>query len=83
VQVAPAGGVRLSRGWRAREAGEMHRRRLVWRCKRSGQQTSVTAGTVLHATRTPLRTWFWVCLVATHHPGTSAKEPQQQLGLSH
>jgi hypothetical protein len=34
----------------------MHRRRLVWQCKGCGQQTSVTAGTVLHATLTPLRT---------------------------
>jgi hypothetical protein len=59
----------------------MHRRRLVWQCKGCGQQTSVTAGTVLHATRTPLRTWFWTAyLVATHHAGISAKELQHQLG---
>ena len=48
-----------------------------------GQQTSVTAGTVMHAARTPLRTWFWAAyLVATHHPGISAKQLQRQLGLS-
>src|SRR5215211_7458774 len=65
------------------EAGTMHRRRLVWQCKRCGQQTSVTAGTVMHGTRTPLRTWFWAAyLVATHHPGISAKQLQRQLGLS-
>ena len=61
----------------------MHRRRLLWQCKDCGQQTSATAGTVMHATRTPLRTWFWAAyLVATHHPGISAKQLQRQLGLS-
>ena len=64
-------------------AGEMHRRRVLWQCKDCGQQTSVTAGTVMHATRTPLRSWFWAAyLVATHHPGISAKQLQRQLGLS-
>lgn len=61
----------------------MHRRRLVWQCKRCDHQTSVTAGTVMHGTRTPLRTWFWAAyLVATHHPGISAKQLQRQLSLS-
>jgi hypothetical protein len=37
----------------------------------------------MHGTRTPLRTWFWAAyLVATHHPGISAKRLQRQLGLS-
>lgn len=37
----------------------------------------------MHATRTPLRLWFWAAyLVATHHPGISAKQLQRQLGLS-
>jgi transposase-like protein len=46
-------------------------------------QTSVTAGTVMHRTHTALRTWFWAAyLVATHHPGISAKQLQRQLGLS-
>lgn len=63
--------------------GEMHRRRLLWQCKDCGQQTSATAGTVMHGTHTPLRTWFWAAyLVATHHPGISAKQLQRQLGLS-
>lgn len=36
-----------------------------------------------HRTRTPLRTWSWAAyLVATHHPGISAKQLQRQLGLS-
>jgi len=57
-------------------------RRHLWVCTRCGHQSSVTAGTVMHATRTPLRTWFWAAyLVATHHPGISAKQLQRQLGL--
>jgi transposase-like protein len=64
------------------EVGVMHRRRLVWQCKRCGAQTSVTAGTVMHGTRVPLRLWFWAAyLVATHHPGISAVQLQRQLGL--
>jgi transposase-like protein len=63
-------------------AGEETRRNL-WVCTACGHQTSVTAGTVMHATRTPLRLWFWAAyLVATHHPGISAKQLQRQLGLS-
>jgi transposase-like protein/predicted RNA-binding Zn-ribbon protein involved in translation (DUF1610 family) len=58
-------------------------RRHLWECGDCGQQTSVTAGTVMHGTRTPLRVWFWAAyLVATHHPGISAKQLQRQLGLS-
>jgi len=58
-------------------------RRHLWECADCHQQTSVTAGTVMHGTRTPLRVWFWAAyLVATHHPGISAKQLQRQLGLS-
>jgi len=61
----------------------MQRRRLLWQCKDCGQQTSATAGTVLHGTHTSLRTWFWAAyLVSTHHPGISAKQLQRQLALS-
>jgi transposase-like protein len=61
----------------------MHRRRLLWQCKDCGQQTSSTAGTVLHGTHTPLCTWFWAAyLVSTYHPGISAKQLQRQLVLS-
>ena len=59
----------------------MHERRRVWQCKRCGAQTSVTAGTVMPNTQTPLRLWFWAAyLVATHHPGISAVQLQRQLG---
>ncbi|MGA8218620.1 MAG: IS1595 family transposase [Solirubrobacterales bacterium] len=58
-------------------------RRHLWECARCHHQASVTAGTVLHGTRTPLRLWFWAAyLVTTHTPGISAKQLQRQLGLS-
>ncbi len=61
--------------------GAEHRRHL-WQCKRCGHQTSVTAGTVMHKTRTPLTLWFWAAyLVATHTPGISAVQLQRQLGI--
>lgn len=64
------------------EVGVMHRRRRVWQCKGCGAQTSVTAGTVMHGTRQPLRLRFWAAyLVATHHPGISAVQLQRQLGI--
>ena len=56
--------------------------RLLWRCKACGHDTSVTAGTVLHRTRTPLTQWFWTAyLVTTQTPGLSALQLQRQLGI--
>jgi len=69
-------------GCGARRAWVLERRHL-WECAECHLQTSVTAGTVMHGTRTSLRGWFWAAyLVATHHPGISAKQLQRQLGLS-
>jgi transposase-like protein len=58
-------------------------RRHLWECSDCHRQVSVTAGTVMHGTRTPLRLWFWAAyLVATHTPGISAVQLQRQLGIS-
>ena len=57
-------------------------RRGLWQCKACGHQTAVTAGTVLHRSRTSLREWFWAAyLVTTHTPGMSALQLQRQLGI--
>jgi transposase-like protein len=57
-------------------------RRYLWECASCGRQTSVTAGTVLHNTRTPLTLWFWAAyLMSTHTPGISASQLQRQLGI--
>jgi len=63
------------------EAYELSSRSLL-KCRKCGYQASVTAGTVLHGTRLPIRQWFWAAyLVATHTPGISAVQLQRQLGL--
>lgn len=57
-------------------------KRLLWQCSACRYQVSVTAGTVLHRTRTPLHLWFWAAyLVTTATPGISALQLQRQLGL--
>ena len=51
-------------------------------CIACGQQTSVTAGTIMHRTKLPLTTWFWAAhLMATHSNGMSAQQLMGQLGL--
>ena len=57
-------------------------KRLLWQCSSCRHQVSVTAGTVLHRTRTPIRLWFWAAyLTSTGTPGISALQLQRQLGL--
>jgi transposase-like protein len=56
--------------------------RNLFQCRSCRHQVSVTAGTVLHRTRLPLRLWFAAAyLVTTHTPGFSAVQLQRQLGL--
>lgn len=51
-------------------------------CRDCGRQTSVTAGTVMHGSKVPLRTWFLAAhLMATHSNGMSALQIQAKLGL--
>ena len=50
--------------------------------RRLWQQTSVTAGTIMHHSKLPLTTWFWAAyLMATHSNGISALQLQHQLAL--
>ncbi|HEV2415914.1 MAG TPA: IS1595 family transposase [Candidatus Dormibacteraeota bacterium] len=56
--------------------------RFLWQCSRCRHQVSITAGTVLHKTRTPLHLWFWAAyLTSTGTPGISALQLRRQLGL--
>ncbi len=68
------------------ESGEPFRfanRPGVLRCRACRKDTSLTAGTIMERTRTPLSTWFWAAyLVSTQTPGLSAVQFQRQLGLS-
>lgn len=56
--------------------------RLVVRCGHCRHQVSLTAGTALEGTRTPITVWFWAAyLVTTFTPGISALQLQRQTGL--
>ena len=58
------------------------RGRLV--CRRCRHQASVTAGTILEKTRSPLTTWFEAAwLVTTAKNGLSAKTLERTLGVSY
>jgi hypothetical protein len=55
----------------------------VLKCRSCHHETSVTAGTVMHRTKTPLHLWFWAAyLLATQTPGISALEIQKKLGIA-
>ncbi len=55
----------------------------VLRCRSCKSNVSLTAGTVMQSTHTPLSTWFWgAYLVTTQTPGQSALQFQRQLGLT-
>jgi len=63
-----------TKGWQLKE-------RPVIECE-NGHQISVTAGTAMHRTRTPLMTWFYAAyLMSTLTPGISAVQLQKQLGI--
>ncbi len=70
------------KGWR------LEAKPWVWECAGKGEasgcrrQTSVIAGTVMHGTHLPLRTWFIAAyLVATHSNGISALQLQPKIGV--
>ncbi len=53
-----------------------------WECAVCGCQTSVTAGTIFHRSRTPLRMWFAAAwLMTSQKQGVSALGVQRVLGL--
>lgn len=56
---------------------------VVLRCRGCKKNTSLTAGTVMRSSHTPLSVWFWgAYLMTTQTPGQSALQFQRQLGLS-
>jgi hypothetical protein len=63
-----------TRGWRIADGR--------WSCGGCARKVSVTAGTILHATRTPLTTWFAAVWYVTNQKlGVSALGLQRALGL--
>ena len=56
---------------------------VVLRCRACKKNASLTEGTVMQSSHTPLSTWFWgAYLMTSHTPGMSAVQFQRQLGLS-
>jgi hypothetical protein len=54
----------------------------VLKCKSCHQDTSITAGTVMHRSKTNIHIWFWTAyLVATQTSGVSALEIQKKFGI--
>ena len=54
-----------------------------YQCGKCRYQVSLTSGTILHRTKTPLTHWFWAAyLMTTDKRGVSALLLQRQLGLS-
>jgi transposase-like protein len=63
---------------RAYELAKLRR----WQCSGCRHQVSLTAGTILHNTKTPLTVWFWAAyLMTTDKRGVSALLLQRQLAL--
>jgi hypothetical protein len=72
--VCPACG--NCKGW------ELETKPFTWECTGCHRQTSVTAGTVMHRSKLPLRTWFEaIHLLTSHSNGISAEQAQAQLGI--
>jgi len=57
--------------------------RNIYEC-RCGQQASLTAGTIMHGSHTPLRKWLWaIYMAASDKRGVSALRLQKELGVSY
>ncbi len=65
----------MAQGWKVKT------KRHGWECAEWLRRTSVTAGTVMHGGKLPLRTWFQaVHLLTSHLDGINADQAQAQFG---
>ena len=56
----------------------------LFECLDCGRQTSLTAGTAMHGSKLPLTTWLWAAhVMATHSNGMSARQLEDQLGVTY
>ena len=66
----------------SRNAVRLKRPRCVHQCRDCRKQTSVTAGTFMHRSHVPLRSWHRaICIMTSHSNGMSALQLQSHLGL--
>jgi hypothetical protein len=57
--------------------------RNIYECK-CGRQVSLTAGTIMHGSHTPLRKWFWAVYLAAHDKrGVSALRLKKELQIAY
>ncbi|NIV10084.1 MAG: IS1595 family transposase [Aliifodinibius sp.] len=57
--------------------------RALYQCKKCDYQASVTAGTIFHKTRTPLRKWFWmIFLLSQNKSGYSVNGLREFLNIT-
>lgn len=69
-------------GCKSRRSWKRKNRPLLYECAECGKQTSAIAGTIMHGTHLPLRTWFLAAyFMATHSNGMSALQLQAKLGI--
>ena len=67
-----------------RRAAALKCRAYTCECLDCSRQTSITAGTAMHRSKLPLTTWFWAAhLMATHSNGMSARQLEDQLGVTY
>ncbi|MBU4218441.1 MAG: transposase [Actinobacteria bacterium] len=58
--------------------------RNLYECRYCRHQSSLTAGTVMDKTRTPLRVWFfWIFLMANQRTGLSVPGASRMLRIPH
>ena len=71
-------------GCGGRRAVGLKSRPRLHECLDCGRQTSVTAGTTMHRSKLPLTAWFWAAhLMTTHSNGMSARQLEDQLGVTY
>ena len=67
-----------------RRAVALKSRPRLLECLDCGRQTSLTAGTAMHRSKLPLTTWFWAAhVMSTHFNGMSARQLEDQLGVTY
>jgi transposase-like protein len=71
-------------GCRKGRAVALKSRPRLFECLDCGRQTSLTAGTAMHRSKLPLTAWFWTAhMMATHSNGMSARQLEDQLGVTY
>ena len=67
-----------------RRAAALKSRPRLYECLDCGKQTSITAGSAMHRSKLPLTAWFWAAhLMTTHSNGMSARQLEDQLGVTY